>query len=162
MEPVTFDVVDPGSSEARGAMAQYFHELADRLPGGFDHGDALDEGAAQYQHPTGVFLLARRGKEVVGCGALGLLDASTAEIKRMWIDPAARGAGIGQRLLARLEDEARRAGCSTVFLDTNATLTEAVAMYESSGYARTERYNDNPYAEVWFTKSFGDPPEPAR
>ena len=40
-------------------------------------------------------------------------------------------------------------------LDTNGTLTEAIAMYERSGYSRIERYNDNPYAELFFEKHLG-------
>ena len=40
-----------------------------------------------------------------------------------------------------------------VVLDTNETLDEAIAMYERAGYARIDRYNDNPYAHHWFGKS---------
>ena len=38
-------------------------------------------------------------------------------------------------------------------LDTNSTLTEAIAMYRACGYAAADRYNDNPYAHLWFTKT---------
>jgi ribosomal protein S18 acetylase RimI-like enzyme len=80
------------------------------------------------------------------------LDDETAEIKRMWISAEVRGRGLGKRLLARLEDEVRAGGRSAVLLDTNGALTEAIAMYESAGYRATTRYNDNPYAERWFSK----------
>lgn len=152
MEAVTFSVVPAGSAEARWAMRQYFAELDARFPGGFDPGGALDEAPAQYDAPNGAFLLAATGGDTVGCGALVFLDEQAAEIKRMWVSPASRGLGLGRRLLARLEDEARRAGRSRVVLDTNATLTEAVAMYEAAGYVPTDRYNDNPYAQRWFAK----------
>jgi GNAT superfamily N-acetyltransferase len=151
-EAVTFEVADPGSVEARAAMTAYFDELDERFPGGFDPGDALAEGAARYRPPTGCFLLARAGGGVAACGAVDLLDDDTAEIKRMWVAPSARGAGVGRRLLARLEDEARRAGRTRVLLDTNGVLTEAIALYRSSGYVAIERYNDNPYAQRWFAK----------
>ena len=59
---------------------------------------------------------------------------------------------LGKRLLAHLEDEARQAGRSTVILDTNGVLTEAIAMYTAAGYTARDRYNDNPYAQHWFTK----------
>ncbi|MEX2619380.1 MAG: GNAT family N-acetyltransferase [Egibacteraceae bacterium] len=146
-------VVSAGSVQARWAMARYFEELAARLPGGFDPGAGLDEAPTQYDPPNGAFVLARAGGETVGCGAVAFLDDQTAEVKRMWVAAGIRGRGVGTRLLARLEDEARLGGRSRVVLDTNATLTEAVAMYESSGYVATARYNDNPYAERWFTKN---------
>ena len=46
-------------------------------------------------------------------------------------------------------------GHTTVRLDTNGTLTEAIAMYERAGYRHIERYNDNPYAQAWFEKELG-------
>ncbi len=153
---MTFSVVPAGSVSARWAMTQYFEELVARIAGGFDPGHALEEAAAQYDPPNGVFVLAEVDEDIVGCGALTFLDDDTAEIKRMWISPGSRGLGLGKRLLARLEDEARRTGRTRVVLDTNASLTEAIAMYLSSGYVVIERYNDNPYAECWFRKELGD------
>jgi GNAT superfamily N-acetyltransferase len=156
VRPVTFSVIDAGSGDARWALTQYFEELDRRFTDGFDAGDALDEAAARYNDAEGAFIVARQGDEIVGCGALLHLDADTSEIKRMWVAPTSRGTGLGKRLLGRLEDEARRSGRRRVLLDTNGSLLEAIAMYESAGYVRTERYNDNPYAEHWFTKAVDD------
>jgi GNAT superfamily N-acetyltransferase len=152
MEEVELLQVDAGAAEARWAMAQYFAELDARFPAGFDSGSALDDAGVAYAPPGGAFVLARRGEEVVGCGALQRLDARTAEVKRMWVSPSARGVGLGRRLLVHLEALAAELGCTRVVLDTNGTLTEAVALYGSHGYAPVERYNDNPYAEHWFAK----------
>jgi GNAT superfamily N-acetyltransferase len=156
VEQVILSIVEGGSIEAQWAMTQYFEELARRFPGGFDPGGALDEAAVRYNAPTGLFIIARIADETVGCGALDFLDDTSAEIKRMWISARIRGIGLGKRLLAHLEDEARRAGRSRVILDTNGALKEAIAMYETSGYSPTTRYNDNPYAERWFTKTVGE------
>jgi GNAT superfamily N-acetyltransferase len=152
VDPVELSIVDAASAEARWAMQQYFDELARRFEGGFDPGDALAEAAVGYNPPLGRFLLASAGDAIAGCGGVVVLDAGTAEIKRMWIHPDHRGVGLGKRLLAGLEDEARALGASAVVLDTNATLIEAIAMYEAAGYRPTDRYNDNPYAERWFRK----------
>ena len=134
-------------------MAQYFAELDARFPDGFDPGDAIDEAAVLYNPPTGRFFVARVDGELAGCGGVVHLDDTTTEIKRMWVAPASRGRGVGKALLARLEAEAGAAGRTKVVLDTNGTLREAMAMYESADYAPIDRYNDNPYAEHWFVKA---------
>ena len=149
---VTVEHVEPSGPEAVAALSAYFGELDRRFDGGFDPGEALTADAPAYRPPTGRFLVARNDDEVVGCGALLRVDERTAEIKRMWVAPGWRGAGIGARLLAALEHEAADAGYTRVVLDTNAVLSEAIALYERSGYAPAERYNDNPYAQRWFTK----------
>jgi GNAT superfamily N-acetyltransferase len=137
-------------------LARYFAELDERFVGGFDPGAAATDDAPGYREPAGRFLVARSDDEVVACGALTRLAAAigvtTAEIKRMWVAPGWRGAGIGGRMLAALEHEAAAIGNVRVVLDTNAVLDEAIAMYGRAGYEPTERYNDNPYAQRWFTK----------
>jgi ribosomal protein S18 acetylase RimI-like enzyme len=75
----------------------------------------------------------------------------------MWVDDAWRGAGLGSRMLRRLEAETRALGYPVVRLDTNRTLGEAVAMYERAGYREIGRYNDNHYAEAFFEKDLSEP-----
>jgi predicted GNAT family acetyltransferase len=81
------------------------------------------------------------------------IEPGVGEIKRMWIARAWRGLGLAGRLLADLEARSIAIGHHTVRLDTNSTLTDAIAMYERAGYTPIGRYNDNPYAERWFEKS---------
>jgi GNAT superfamily N-acetyltransferase len=145
-------------------MEQYFAELQRRFGDGFDADGALDDAAVAYNPPHGLFVLAVSDDaalpddvEPVGCGALHLLDTTTAEVKRMWVSPNCRGAGLGARLVNRLEDEARLAGRSRIVLDTNASLTEAIALYRRRGYVPIPRYNDNPYAQCWFAKDLARP-----
>ncbi|MGH3412289.1 MAG: bifunctional helix-turn-helix transcriptional regulator/GNAT family N-acetyltransferase [Marmoricola sp.] len=153
---VSLDVVNPALPAARTAVAAYVGELADRFPGGFEPDDPTADEAAM-RPPGGVFLLALSDGRPVACGGLRTIADGLAEVKRMWVDGAWRGAGLGARLLRALEDEARRLGCGLVRLDTNATLTEAIAMYERAGYRSVPRYNDNPYAEAWFEKELRAP-----
>lgn len=149
---VTFTAVDPHSAEAQWAMGQYFTELDQRFPTGFDPGDALGDDASAMQPPFGEFIVVRSDAKPVACGGLQRIDATTAEIKRMWVSPEFRGSGIGGRLLRHLEDRCVAIGYHRIVLDTNATLLDAIAMYERAGYTAIDRYNDNPYAERWFAK----------
>ncbi|RKN37770.1 GNAT family N-acetyltransferase [Streptomyces hoynatensis] len=59
-----------------------------------------------------------------------------AEIKRMYVAPEARRAGLARRILALLEEDARRAGRIRMVLETGIAQPEAIALYESSGYLR--------------------------
>lgn len=153
--------VDPRDEAARRAMAAYFAELDRRFDGGFDPGDG-DGEAERFLPPTGTFVIARLGDEVVACGGVQAIGGEVAEIKRMWVSPSARGQGLGRRLLHELERRAGALGHRTVRLDTNATLTEAVGMYEAAGYTEVARYNDNPYAERFFEKRLADPADQVR
>lgn len=88
----------------------------------------------------------------LGCLAVRTIAPGIAELKRMYVRPAGRGAGLGGRLLAVAEDAARDLGCHTIRLDTAAPLTEALRLYQRHGYVEIVRYNDNPSATHWLEK----------
>lgn len=135
--------VSPDHPIAVEAVGHYFAELDRRFPHGFDPGEPDRDG---------VYLVATSDGRPVACGGVRPISAETGEIKRMWVHPEWRGAGLGARLLRELERLAARLGYAVVRLDTNGALTEAIAMYERTGYRHIDRYNDNPYAEAWFEK----------
>ena len=81
-----------------------------------------------------------------------MLEPETAEIKRMWLAPAARGHGLGARLLDALESSARDLGATRAVLDTNEQLGAALGLYRSRGWSEVPAYNDNAYATHWFAK----------
>lgn len=137
---------------AMALLARYYEELGRRFPGGFAVGRTVAAEPEELVPPSGVFLVARVGGDPAGCGALRRLDATVAEIKRMWIDPRYRGRGIGRRLLAELEAAAVELGYGAVRLDTSAHLPEAIGLYRSSGYLEIKDYNENVYAAHWFEK----------
>jgi GNAT superfamily N-acetyltransferase len=138
---------DPASAAAQTCLAAYFAELDARFPHGFDPGPPADP--ADYRPPRGLFLTAIRSTETLGCVALNIVEH---EVKRLWVAPAARGHGLGPRLMAAIEDHARSLGLTRLRLDTNASLTGAIAMYRRLGWSSVARYNDNPYADNWFEK----------
>ena len=144
--------VDVASDEAVAAVCRYFDELDRRFSGGFDAGEATTSDLEAMCPPSGDFLVLRSESGVVACGGLQRHTRTVGEIKRMWVDPEWRGCGLAVRLLHALEDRAAELGYREVYLDTNASLTEAIAMYERAGYRRIERYNDNPYAHHWFAR----------
>lgn len=146
-------VVPPSSRSAETARRRYFEELHDRFRDGFAASDDSPAERDRMAAPHGAFLVLEDGAEIVGCGGVYRVGEDTAEIKRMWLDRSLRGLGMGRRLLSELESSARDLGCLEVVLDTNEVLTEAIAMYRSAGYRPTERYNDNPYAHLWFRKT---------
>ena len=142
--------VHPADPVAVSAVGHYFRELDERFPTGFDPGDAPDHEAMA--PGSGAFVVATSDGEPVACGGVQALGPGTGEIKRMWVHPGWRGAGLGSRLLRRLEQVTIELGHTEVRLDTNGTLVEAIAMYERAGYRHVDRYNDNPYAQAWFAK----------
>jgi ribosomal protein S18 acetylase RimI-like enzyme len=70
----------------------------------------------------------------------------------MWVGESARGLGVGRRVLGELEAHAAAQGARRLRLDTNRTLTEAIALYRSSGFVEVAPFNEEPYAHHWFEK----------
>ena len=149
---VRIEAIDPAHPHARHCVDEYFAELDRRFDGGFDPSASISADDDELRSPAGVVLVASLRSEPVGCGALKFHGAEPTELKRMWVAPSARGLGIGRRLLAELEAEASRHGSRTIRLETNRSLTEAIALYRSSGYEEVEAFNDEPFAHHWFEK----------
>jgi GNAT superfamily N-acetyltransferase len=126
-----------------------------------DHGDAqrlIEEVQAEYvvryggtdrtpldpqmfEPPAGSFFVAYRDGEPVATGAWRRRDdveafgtRQTAEIKRMYVAPVARGEGLARRMLAHLEQTAAAQGAEAMILETGTAQPEAMALYESAGY----------------------------
>jgi putative acetyltransferase len=75
----------------------------------------------------------------VGCGAFRQY-ADYVEIKRVWIDPSARGLGISRKIMVHLEDEARKRGFPTARLETGISQPEALGLYRSLGYLECQPF----------------------
>ena len=156
--PVNIEAVDPADDRARHCLRRYFADLDQRFDTGFDPAGSIPADLDDMRPPAGTFLLATIGSEPVGCGALKFHTGAATELKRMWVDPSARRVGLGRRLLVALEATARAAGSSTIHLETNHTLTEAIAMYRSAGYREVPAFNDETYADHWFEKDLAARP----
>ena len=85
-------------------------------------------------------VLVYENDEAVGCGAIKKYDDHTAEIKRMFVREEFRGKGVAKEVLAELERWAKELGFEQCILETGNMLTNAIKLYETSGYERTSNY----------------------
>jgi putative acetyltransferase len=88
------------------------------------------------------FLVARRDGQALGCAALRIDPAGWGELKRMFVSPEARGLKLGRRLLARIEEEARREALACIRLETGVHQPEALGLYRSAGYVEREAFGE--------------------
>lgn len=101
-----------------------------------------------YGPPRGCLLLARNNGELAGCVAFRSKGETACEMKRLYIRPSYRGAGIGRRLAKTAIGHARQFGYSQMVLDTLPSMTEAQALYQSLGFREIESYYQNPLSGV--------------
>lgn len=109
----------------------------------------------------GAFLIVRVDGRPVGCGAVRRLDAETGELKRMYVDPAARGLGLGRRLVAALEAEARALGMRRLVLETGTRQEAALALYRATGFQPIPLFGEyllSPETSICLGKEISDAP----
>ncbi|MCX4581157.1 GNAT family N-acetyltransferase [Streptomyces sp. NBC_01571] len=163
----TFSVAQPSESARLLREVPYDHPDARRLTQalyreqvatyGFAD-DPADTPAAHFDPPHGLFLIADRDGVAVGCGGIRLLDANTAEIKRMYVTATARGQGLGRHILRSLEDQAASRGAMQIVLETGVSNHGALALYQSSGYGPRPSYvsGRDPFVNRALTKQLGE------
>lgn len=116
-----------------------------------------------FEEPLGAFFVGyleetpvvtgawRRRTDVVVDSLVGTTSL-TAEVKRMYVAPAARSLGLARAMLAYLEETARRAGVEAMVLETGIRQPEAIRLYETSGYHRVPGfgfYRDAPLSRCY-------------
>ena len=98
-----------------------------------------------YAPPEGRLLLADLNGELAGCVALHKLNASTCEMKRLYLRPKFRGKGLGRLLAQTIIKEAREIGYDRMRLDTvEPVMKDAVGMYRKLGFREIAPYRPNP------------------
>lgn len=116
----------PDGARLRAAMEAELHGR---------YGGESEPGEKPSAEDVLVFLVARDGAgDALGCGALRRLDATTVEVKRMYVAPEGRGRGLSKRLLTALEAEAAARGATVVRLETGPLQPEAIGLYTRAGY----------------------------
>jgi putative acetyltransferase len=99
---------------------------------------ALD--ASEFARDDVVLLVARDDSgAAIGMAAL---NVPAAELKRMFVDPRARGGGVGRRLLEAIESLAAGHGIRTLRLETGEPQVAAIVLYERAGYRRIPAFGE--------------------
>ena len=140
-------------------VRELFREYADWLKvdlcfQGFERELATLPG--DYAPPHGRLLLAYHHEKPVGCVALRRIDATTGEIKRLYVRPEARGRHTGRRLVEQMIAAAREIGYRRLVLDTLPQMAEAGELYRSFGFREIPGYYANPLpGVVYFALDLG-------
>ena len=160
---LVLELVESPTDDARALIEALEAELSGPYSGEQRHGYSV----ARVFQPNVVFFVARVDGQAVGCGGIAFEDG-LAEIKRMYVRPDRRGAGIGRAILGRLEEEARARGMDRLVLETGDVLHPAIRLYERFGFVRCAAFG--PYASmrphavarsVFMEKRLAAPDEPA-
>lgn len=142
-------IVDAVAPDEISAVRGLFAEYADSLGVDLSFQDFASELAGlpgAYARPAGALLLALDGDVPVGCVALRSWEPAVAELKRLYVSPAARGSGLGRALSAAAIGAARAAGYERVRLDTLPSMESAQRLYEDLGFVEIAPYRFNPIA----------------
>jgi putative acetyltransferase len=127
---------DPGTTTAIGLVAA----LLDELEPLYHQLWANPFDPAELRGERCLFVVARRDGAAVGCGGIRLLEADTAEVRRMYVIPDARRTGVARAVLAQLEQLAADLGYTTFRLETGIYQPDAIRLYDRCGYVRIEPY----------------------
>jgi len=147
--------VQPQSAEdwshARSLIEEYVASLNVDLSFQ-EFADELQHLTSEYGPPTGAFLLAEEKGTYLGCVRVRKFSGSAAEMKRMYVVPAARGRRVGHLLAESIVTLAKQLGYSQLLLDTLPSMREAQALYASLGFRPTSVYRFNPVPGTVFLK----------
>jgi putative acetyltransferase len=126
---VQIETAPTATDEVRSLVDELETLLSLEYPPEQRHGLALD---AIFQPHVRFFLARLRGR-AVGCGGVALFS-DFAEVKRMYVRDAARGKGVAEAILARIEQEVRDAGLSVLRLETGERQLAAMRFYARAGF----------------------------
>lgn len=141
-EKIELRETDGGDPDFLGLVALLDRDLAER------YGAESRKRHARYNRTDGLsaVVLAHADGTPAACGAIRVLDPGTAELKRIFVRPEHRRAGLARQVIGRLEELAKALGRCRMILETGSGQPEAVGLYRSLGYRRIPNYG--PYREM--------------
>jgi len=128
------------SDDARRLIAALDAGLSELYPPEQRFGPNLK--AEHLENGRGTFVVARDGDRAIGCGAIRLIDRTTAEAKRMYVEPDQRGKGVGWAVLTSLEAAARQLGVQRLVLETGVHQEAAIALYRRAGFTEIDCWGE--------------------
>lgn len=152
----TLRVTEVESAESIAVFRRLCQEYAASLPFSLCFQNFDEEMLSlpgRYARPQGCMLLAWTDDQPVGCAALRPLPEvgrAICEMKRMYVQPAARGLGLGRQLALTLIHIAKSAGYDRMVLDSEPSFSAAVSLYRDLGFVDRDRYNNDPDPHTLF------------
>lgn len=162
MDPHAFTVRKVDTPEDLAATIALFTAYATSLNVDLSFQDFAAEMSGmpgRYSPPTGSLLLARNtAGHPIGCvGLRSLVPGGVCEMKRLYVNPAGRGLGVGRALAEAVVKQAKALGYQAVRLDTLASMVSALGLYKSMGFVEIERYYETPLQDTVFLElALGD------
>ncbi|HUF55414.1 MAG TPA: GNAT family N-acetyltransferase [Thermohalobaculum sp.] len=149
-----FTIAAVASAADLEAAHALFRAYAASLPVDLDYQDFATELAmlpGKYGPPAGALLVARdRAGTPIGCVGLRPLASGVGEMKRLYVDPAARGLGLGRALMEAVVATAAALGYREIRLETLPTMAAAIDMYRRAGFKPVAPYYDTAPAGTLF------------
>jgi len=143
----------PDSPAARRLFDEYMDLVRERAGRDMRDAEHIFAVAEAFTGAGSAWLVVYDDGRPVACGGLRPLAPGIGEIKRMFVSPAARRRGHARRLLTALEDLARDAGNTRIRLLTTELLPEALALYDSAGYAIVSSHVEDGHTDYWLEKA---------
>ena len=109
------------------------------IPGTAYFDKSLESLSSFYDRPGRAYYVLLEDGAVIGGIGLAEYEGDCCELQKLYLTAASRGKGTGGRLVAFIEDEARRLGYRRIYLETHSNLAAAVRLYEKAGYRLIER-----------------------
>jgi putative acetyltransferase len=140
-----FQLIQVESAPSVAIARELFREYAQAIGTDLEYQGFSAELASlpsPYAPPVGALLIAQRAEQVAGCVGLRPLDAQTAEMKRLYVRPGFRGAGLGRVLVEAVVHAARVARYRELRLNTLASMESAQALYRQLGFVEIPAYGE--------------------
>jgi putative acetyltransferase len=112
--------------------------------------EELENPQDKYAQDTGGLYLIYWHDEAAGCIAFRRLDATTCEIKRLYVRKQFRGHQLGEKALLHVLNEAKHKGYRIAYCDTLSSKKTAIALYKKIGFTETTPYYQNPLPDVLY------------
>lgn len=160
MKGAALRFITPSSPEHYDALREIFREYATALQVDLCFQDFEAELLGlpgDYAQPRGALLMALADEVLIGCCALRPLDnvdyPNACEMKRLYVRPAFRSAGVGRQLAEAILDIANLAAYDCILLDTLDEMESARALYQDLGFDEIPPYYHNPIAGAHYLRA---------